>query len=95
MWRRVDIVLTDHGFSYYSSTLKMEAICSSETSVNTISTRRHIPENCFLHIHRRENLKSYIIVTVFWVESPVMWWIDTEFQDVTFQNTGILTDKIV
>jgi hypothetical protein len=32
---------------------------SSETSVNTISILRHIPEDCFLHSHRRENLKSY------------------------------------
>jgi hypothetical protein len=39
----------------------MEVIRSSETSVNTISTRRHIPEDCFLHSHRRENLKSYNI----------------------------------
>jgi hypothetical protein len=30
-------------------TLKMEAIFSSETSVYTISTRRHIPEDGFLH----------------------------------------------
>jgi hypothetical protein len=44
----------------FSPTLKMEAIRSSETSVNTISTRHHIPEDCFLHSHRRENLKSYI-----------------------------------
>jgi hypothetical protein len=44
----------------FSSTLKMEAIRSSETSVNTTSTRRHIPEDSFLHSHRRENLKSYI-----------------------------------
>jgi hypothetical protein len=29
-------------------TLKMETIRSSETSVNTISTRRHIPEDGFL-----------------------------------------------
>jgi hypothetical protein len=29
--------------------LNMEVIRSSETSVNTISTRRHIPEDCFLH----------------------------------------------
>jgi hypothetical protein len=32
----------------FSSTLKMEAIRSSETSFNTISTRRHIQEGCFL-----------------------------------------------
>jgi hypothetical protein len=30
------------------STLKMEAICSSETSVHTRSTRRHIPEDGIL-----------------------------------------------
>jgi hypothetical protein len=29
----------------FSSTLKMEAIRSSETSINIISTRRHIPED--------------------------------------------------
>jgi hypothetical protein len=40
-------------------TLKMEAICSSETSVHTRSTRRYIPEDGVLHSHRRENLKSY------------------------------------
>jgi hypothetical protein len=44
-----------------SSTLKMEAICSSETSVETQrTTRRHIPEDDILHNHRCENLKSYI-----------------------------------
>jgi hypothetical protein len=45
----------DRGFSF--STLKMEAICSFETSVYTISTWRHIPEDgileyfpcCLLH----------------------------------------------
>jgi hypothetical protein len=38
----------------------MEATRSPETSVqSTRSTRRHIPEDGFLHSHRRENLKSY------------------------------------
>jgi hypothetical protein len=43
------------------STLKMEAICSSKTSVHfTGSTWRHIPDDGILHSHRCENLKSYI-----------------------------------
>jgi hypothetical protein len=43
------------------SILKMEAICSSDTSVGTQrTTRRYIPEDSTLHNHRCENLKSYI-----------------------------------
>jgi hypothetical protein len=43
------------------STLKIEAICSSETSLNTQrTTRRVIPEDGTLHNHRCENLKCYI-----------------------------------
>jgi hypothetical protein len=42
------------------STLKMEAICSSETSVETQRTTRHdITEYGTLHNHRCVNLKSY------------------------------------
>jgi hypothetical protein len=33
------------------STFKVEAICSSETSVHTRSTQRHIPEDSILHGH--------------------------------------------
>jgi hypothetical protein len=44
-------------------TLMMETIRSSKTSVLTRVTRRHIPEDDFLHSHRRENLKSYIALT--------------------------------
>jgi hypothetical protein len=44
----------------------MEALCSSETPVATQrTTRRHIPEDDTLHNHRCENLKSYIIFTMF------------------------------
>jgi hypothetical protein len=42
------------------STLKMESIRSSETSVHTRATRRHIPEDDILHSHRRENIRSYM-----------------------------------
>jgi hypothetical protein len=46
--------------SAYSSTLKMEAICSCETSVDfQRNTRRYIPKDSTLHNHRCENLKSY------------------------------------
>jgi hypothetical protein len=39
----------------------MEAICSSETPVETQqTTRRNIPEDNTLHNHRCENLKSYL-----------------------------------
>jgi hypothetical protein len=40
----------------------MEAICSSETSVDfQWTTWRYIPEDSIIHNHRCENLKSYII----------------------------------
>jgi hypothetical protein len=40
------------GLLNYSSTLKMEAICSSETSVETQqTTQRHIPEDDILHFN--------------------------------------------
>jgi hypothetical protein len=42
--------LTGSFADFLSSTLMMEAIRSSETSVNTISTRRHIPEDGFFNI---------------------------------------------
>jgi hypothetical protein len=41
----------------------MEAMSSSETSVLTRATRRIILEDGILHSHRRENLKSYIVLT--------------------------------
>jgi hypothetical protein len=40
--------------------LMMEAVQTSETSVNFYRTaRRYNPEDHHLHTHRRENLKSY------------------------------------
>jgi hypothetical protein len=55
MWRRVDLVWTD------VSEERIASIFRVETSVNKISTRRHIPEHGILHSHRRENLKSYTV----------------------------------
>jgi hypothetical protein len=49
-----------HGKPFF--TLKMEAIRSSETSVNTRTTQYHIPEDDILHSHRFESLKSYISI---------------------------------
>jgi hypothetical protein len=48
--------------SWISYTMKMEAIRSTETSVNKISTWCHIPEDGILHSHRRENLKSHKVL---------------------------------
>jgi hypothetical protein len=42
----------------------MEAISSSETSVLTRAIRHNITECAIHHSHRRENLKSYIFVTL-------------------------------
>jgi hypothetical protein len=52
----------------YSTTLKMEAIRSSETSGTTQrTTRRHIPEEDTLHVYiRSEVMKS----TIFWDITP-------------------------
>jgi hypothetical protein len=47
-------------FSYEVSRLLRCGTVSSETSVHTSSTRRHIPDDRILHSHRRESLRSCI-----------------------------------
>jgi hypothetical protein len=41
----------------------MERYITPKDRFLTRATRRHIPEDDILHIHRRENLKSYIALT--------------------------------
>jgi hypothetical protein len=45
-------------------TLMMAAIISTETSMHTRATRRYIPEDAILHIHRRESLKFYKLLNI-------------------------------
>jgi hypothetical protein len=60
-WRAEPPAFTLVSSSAYSLILKMEKICSSETSVDfQRPTRRYIPEYSILHSHLCENLKSYI-----------------------------------
>jgi hypothetical protein len=50
--------------SHYSSTLKVEATCSYETSVDFQRTIwRYIPDDRTLRNHQCENLKSYKTVS--------------------------------
>jgi hypothetical protein len=71
------------------SSLKMEAVRTSETSVDNYFTWQYIPEdNSEHHTCRRENLKSHIIHTLFYGDN---WWIAT-FRQATFgtvKNHGL------
>jgi hypothetical protein len=63
MWRGVvTFKLTDVSEARTASiiALMMDAVRTSEKSVNfNVTTRRYIPEDIKLHIHRRENLKTH------------------------------------
>jgi hypothetical protein len=48
--------------SELGTTLMKEALSSSKTSVFARARQRNIPEYTILHSHRRENLKSYLIL---------------------------------
>jgi hypothetical protein len=49
--------------SLIPATLIIGAIVSSEKSIPTRATRRHLPRDTVLHSHCGENLKSYIALT--------------------------------
>jgi hypothetical protein len=54
----------------------MEVILSSETSLHTISTQRHNPEDGIVHSHRYGNLSSYIVnelLTSLKIKEYIIW----------------------
>jgi hypothetical protein len=76
----------------HSTTLKMEAIRSSETSGTTKrTTRRHIPEEDTLQNHHCENLKSYMDCILQWeMEEKQREFINTGDRLYNHQNTTFM-----
>jgi hypothetical protein len=58
------ILLPASAVLFYCSTLRMEAICSSETLDFLRTIRRYNTEDRKLHSYRRDNLKSNTVVNV-------------------------------
>jgi hypothetical protein len=78
-WYRVELIF---------SALKMEAICSSETSVDTQRTTRfYIPEDGTLHNHRFENLKSHICYMLMMIPRRVV-------EKYIYRSPGILHQSL-
>jgi hypothetical protein len=80
-WLSLSPAFTLVSCSFYSSTMKTEAICTSETSVEfRRTTRRYNPRYINLYNHRCDNLKSYML--------PLYW---PEYGDDMFlRNVGLL-----
>jgi hypothetical protein len=57
-------------------TLMMDAVRSSEMSVLTRATWRHIPEDSILHSHRCDNLKSYIVLNIYLIYKLSILYVD-------------------
>jgi hypothetical protein len=62
MWCHVDLLWTDVSEECIAFIFSVKESASEESAWagGCRSTRGHIPEDCILHSHRRENLKSYI-----------------------------------
>jgi hypothetical protein len=54
------------------STLRMEAMHTSETSAHIKSTRRHIPKDGILHSHLRGDLKFYNLIFLY-IGNRILW----------------------
>jgi hypothetical protein len=66
---KVKYMLTDISEVCTASIIRvmMEAVCTSEMSVNIyLTTQQYIPEDSKLHIRHHENLKSHIPNSAFW-----------------------------
>jgi hypothetical protein len=65
----------------------MQATCSFETLVDVQRTTwRYIPEDSFLHNHRCENLKSYLIRTKMWPTSGNISTLTRHFPKTTLES---------
>jgi hypothetical protein len=94
-WLDLPPALTLVSFLAYFSSIKMEAICSSETSVEfQQTTRRCIPVDRTVHNNRCENLKSYTLTEVcryFLSASPSSSFVDSNFlEDCPLKSVGKL-----
>jgi hypothetical protein len=68
----------------------MEAVCTSETTVNFFqTTRRNILEHSDIHIPRRENFKRLIALMVEAVSTSETRAISTRLHDATSQKAAI------